>query len=184
MARYYDINKLKQMVEAKADTLIEGKEAFLCVAKWLDLLPGIDVAPKSEVERLEHLGAELSKEVADLQDALKCEKETNAHLCEEYMSAMREVEAMQRSFGEKLEVAEALIATLNKTTNNARQEVARGIFGEIKKAIKEEALDYCNCFEKAEFPESREYYKTKQDTAMFLYMKIDHLEKKYAEGKE
>lgn len=75
--------------------------------------------------------AELSKEVADLQDALKCEKETNDHLCEEYMSAMREVEAMQRSFGEKLEIAEALIATLNKTTNNAKQEVAREIFERV-----------------------------------------------------
>lgn len=47
--------------------------------------------PRAEVERLEHLRAELSKEVADLQDALKCEKETNAHLCGEYMSAKTEV---------------------------------------------------------------------------------------------
>lgn len=92
-----------------------------------------DVAPRAEVDRLERLRAELSKEVADLQDAIKCEKETNDHLCEEYMSAMREVEAMQRSFGEKLEVAEALIATLNKTTHNARQEVAREIFDEIER---------------------------------------------------
>jgi predicted transcriptional regulator len=46
---------------------------------------------KAEVERLEHLRAELSKEVADLQDALKCEKETNAHLCGEYISAKAEV---------------------------------------------------------------------------------------------
>lgn len=50
MARYYDIDKLKSMVEAKAETLIVGKEAFLCVAKWLDLLPGIDAVPKSESE--------------------------------------------------------------------------------------------------------------------------------------
>ena len=47
--------------------------------------------PMAEVERLEHLRAELSKEVADLQDALKCEKETNAHLCGEYISAKSEV---------------------------------------------------------------------------------------------
>ena len=40
---------------------------------------------------MEHLRAELSKEVADLQDALKCEKETNAHLCGEYISAKSEV---------------------------------------------------------------------------------------------
>ena len=43
MARYYDIDKLKEMIEAKADTLIEGKGAFLCVAKWLELLPPADV---------------------------------------------------------------------------------------------------------------------------------------------
>lgn len=43
MARYYDMDKLKEMIEAKAGTLIEGKEAFLCVAKWLDLLPPADV---------------------------------------------------------------------------------------------------------------------------------------------
>lgn len=29
---------------------------------------------------------ELTDEVSDLQDELKCEKETNAHLCAEYMS--------------------------------------------------------------------------------------------------
>ena len=45
MARYYDMDKLKALIEAKADTLVEGKEAFLYVAKWLDLLPHEDVAP-------------------------------------------------------------------------------------------------------------------------------------------
>lgn len=45
MARYYDMDKLKALIEAKADTLVEGREAFLYVAKWLDLLPHEDVAP-------------------------------------------------------------------------------------------------------------------------------------------
>ena len=58
------------------------------------------------------------------------------------------------------------------------------IFGEMKKAIKEEVRDYCNSFEKAETHEFQEYFKTKQNTAIFLYMKIDHLEKKYTEGGE
>lgn len=44
IARYYDIDKLKALIEAKADTLLEGKEAFLYVSKWLDLLPHKDVA--------------------------------------------------------------------------------------------------------------------------------------------
>ena len=46
--------------------------------------------PRTEVERLEHLRAELSKEVADLKDELMCEKETNAHLCGEYMASKSE----------------------------------------------------------------------------------------------
>lgn len=53
-ARYHDIDKLADMIRAKADTLIEGKEAFLYVAKWLDQLPPADVVPKSEVDNLEY----------------------------------------------------------------------------------------------------------------------------------
>ena len=55
------------------------------------------------------------------------------------------------------------------------------IFADIKKAVKEEALNFCEKFEGAEMPEMREYFRTKQNTAIFLYMKIDHLEKKYTE---
>ena len=43
MSRHIDIDKLKEMIEAKADTLIEGKQAFLYISKWLDLLPIADV---------------------------------------------------------------------------------------------------------------------------------------------
>lgn len=43
MSRYIDADKLSEMIQAKADTLIEGKEAFLYVAKWLELLPPADV---------------------------------------------------------------------------------------------------------------------------------------------
>ena len=51
MARYYDLDKLGEMIEAKADTLVGGKEAFLYVAGWLKLLPADDVAPRAEVAR-------------------------------------------------------------------------------------------------------------------------------------
>lgn len=61
MPRYYDKDKLKEMIEAKADTLIEGKEAFLFVAKWLDLLPPADVVPRAEVEDLRELNNNLLK---------------------------------------------------------------------------------------------------------------------------
>ena len=43
MARYYDLDKLSKLIEAKADTIIAGKEAMLYVAKWLNLLPAADV---------------------------------------------------------------------------------------------------------------------------------------------
>ena len=43
MNRYIDADALTRMIEAKADTLIEGKEAFLYVAKWLEFLPSADV---------------------------------------------------------------------------------------------------------------------------------------------
>ena len=43
MARYYDLDKLSKMIEAKADTMLEGKGAMLYVAKWLNLLPTADV---------------------------------------------------------------------------------------------------------------------------------------------
>lgn len=72
---------------------------------------------------------------------------------------------------------DALVASRIKT----EIEVAREIFRDVKKAIKEEVRDYCKGFENMETPEMQEYYKTKQNTAIYLYMKIDHIEKKYTE---
>ncbi len=43
MARYYDLDKLSKLIEAKADTMLEGKGTMLYVAKWLNLLPTADV---------------------------------------------------------------------------------------------------------------------------------------------
>lgn len=46
MSKYYDLDKLKELIEAKAETLIgDGAIAFHAVGKWLDLLPAADVAP-------------------------------------------------------------------------------------------------------------------------------------------
>ena len=42
MSKYVDMDKLKEMIEAKADTLIEGKQAFNYVSKWLDIIPSVD----------------------------------------------------------------------------------------------------------------------------------------------
>ena len=53
MARYIDIDLLKEMIEAKADTVINAKQQFHYIAGWLDHLPPADVVPKSEVENLQ-----------------------------------------------------------------------------------------------------------------------------------
>ena len=106
-----------------------------------------DVVPKSEVERLEHLRAELSKEVADLQDALKCEKETNKHLNEEYISAQKEIARLEKaslpSYCQAVSEEEAI--KIGK--EYGRAGVAREIFEEIEKTfIDSAALPDCARF--------------------------------------
>ena len=54
MAEYINKDTLMSMINAKADTLIEGKEAFLYVAKWLDLLPTADVVEVVRCEKCKH----------------------------------------------------------------------------------------------------------------------------------
>ena len=44
MPKYIEVDMLADMIEAKANTLVEGKEAFLYMCKWLDYLPAADVA--------------------------------------------------------------------------------------------------------------------------------------------
>lgn len=43
MSRYIDVDKLSEMIEARAETLVEGKEAFYYIANWLNKLPPTDV---------------------------------------------------------------------------------------------------------------------------------------------
>ena len=43
MARYIDVDNLAEMINARAEMLVEGKEAFFCVAGWLNKLPTADV---------------------------------------------------------------------------------------------------------------------------------------------
>lgn len=69
MARYIDMDKLSKMIEAKADTLIEGKEAFLYIAKWLNLLPSADVVPKSDI-----LPCKIGDEVYGVREFKHCKR--------------------------------------------------------------------------------------------------------------
>lgn len=79
-----------------------------------------------------------------------------------------EVEAMQRLYGEKLEVAEALIATLNKT----KSEVAREIFEEIEEAI-----------EKCKYNQSTPFGIEERYNPYAIIKQVAKLKKKYTEEK-
>lgn len=43
MPRYIDADKLRDMICAKAETVLNGKEVFYYIAKWLEFLPPADV---------------------------------------------------------------------------------------------------------------------------------------------
>ena len=43
MSRYIDADKLSEMIKARAETLVEGKEAFYYIANWLNKLPPANV---------------------------------------------------------------------------------------------------------------------------------------------
>lgn len=77
-------------------------------------------------------------EIADLQDTLKCEKETNAHLNGEYLSLMKESES-QKAEIERLTIdLEAMRGAANSYKmhyEKAKSEVAREIFAEIEQII-------------------------------------------------
>ena len=47
MSRYIDVDKLSEMIEARAKTLVEGKEAFYYIANWFNKLPPADVTEVS-----------------------------------------------------------------------------------------------------------------------------------------
>lgn len=54
MSRYIDADILIGMIEAKADTLIQGKEAFQYIAKWIELLPKADVVEVVRCKECKH----------------------------------------------------------------------------------------------------------------------------------
>lgn len=41
--RYIDADALAEMIRAKGDTMLDGKQIFLYIAKWLEFLPPADV---------------------------------------------------------------------------------------------------------------------------------------------
>ena len=65
MARYIDIDKLSEMIYAKADTVLRGKEAFLYIAKWLELLSPVDIAD-NRAEAITEFAERLKKQVGNI----------------------------------------------------------------------------------------------------------------------
>lgn len=79
MPRYYDMDKLAEMAQTKADTLLPpGNIAFSSVVKWLDLLPAADVAPRAEVaseifEEIEKIIEKHHSECYEYEDGDECD---------------------------------------------------------------------------------------------------------------
>lgn len=68
MSRYIDADKLIGMIEAKADTLIQGKEAFQYIAKWIELLPKADVVEVVRCKECKHYNGEFCGEIYYIMD--------------------------------------------------------------------------------------------------------------------
>lgn len=58
MNRYIDVDEFKEMIEARAEMLVEGKEAFYYIANWLNKLPPADVVEIVRCKDCRHYVAE------------------------------------------------------------------------------------------------------------------------------
>ena len=54
MARYIDVDKLGEMINARAEMLVEGKEAFFYISDWLNKLPTADVVEVVRCQNCKH----------------------------------------------------------------------------------------------------------------------------------
>ena len=171
--RYIDadalIKKIYPMGIGDGKYTINAKAVKLAI----DNIPTSDVVPRSEVEELTRENESLAKTVNEASELIR-------KLRSKVEESKTEVEELKAIIADH----KASEERLEELYSNAKAEVAREIFGDVKKAIKEEVRDYCSGFESMETPEMQEYYKTKQNTAIYLYMKIDYLEKKYTEEKK
>ena len=77
----------------------------------------------AERARLTEENERLNKEVADLQDELKCEKETNAHLCSQYMSENHLRHQVEEMLANGMSVVKA--NTVRKMQERFNEKVAK-----------------------------------------------------------
>lgn len=82
-------NKYEQVIKA-LDCCRDFGDCSLCPYERATYGDELDCTENLHTDALSIIIRQ-NAEIADLQDALKCEKETNDHLCGEYMSAKSEV---------------------------------------------------------------------------------------------
>lgn len=189
MPRYYDMDKLAEMVRAKADTLIEGKEAFLYVAKWLDKLPAADVVPKSEVDGLEYKLAGIMHSVDKWLEGDELEKDEVNRAITMREKTLRLIETANAEI-ERLRKENEILSRnadtafqdgLNEAQDlykeQIKAEVARVIFAEIRNIILDDSNDSDETMAYDE--QAAAYYEAE---FCRIVEQIKQLEKKYTEG--
>ena len=145
--------------------------------KELDYVPTADVVPKSEVERLE-------KEVADLQDALKCEKETNNHLSDEYISAQKEIARLKKASLPSYCQAVSEEKAIKIGKEYGRAEVANEIFAEIENFLLRIVGEFDKALDKAIREDKyglASLCSDEKNLVITLKIAIAELKKKYTE---
>lgn len=129
------------------------------IRKDVDNIPAADVVSKSEV--------------ADLQDALKCEKETNKHLNDEYIALIKE--------NEKLTINMNAYGLAAKTLKEEKDALAMEIFEGIAEIFNKRIAFYTDMAKQSKFTE-KHYAETMIKNCEIYLQEIAELKKKYTEG--
>lgn len=157
------------------------------IAKCLELVyQAAYVLTKSEVERLR-------SENADLQDALKCQVETNARLSGEYLSLMKESESQKAEIERLSKLNEEILMDhrfdrrpggdcWNDVIEKAKTKVANEIFAEFDLHIRKAVEGW-----KKQLKFEIEKYKmdmimARLDAFGYCIYVLNNLEQKYTEG--
>lgn len=162
MARYIDADALMEMckrqIECEWNTIAAPSnwaEAFQDFSDLVEQTPTADVAPKSEVERLEE---ELSKANADVKNYMKVAEYQQSLSVKRYHEIKRlkeDIERLEKTLDEYEETS---------GLKQAKAEFAREIFAEIQTALEYEYMSYLRAYDYT------------------LQTRIDELKEKYTEG--
>lgn len=174
LIRYAEKQKIiiKDGTSAAEAVRIQGNAFRRCV----ETCPTAEVVPKSEVERLR-------SENADLQDALNCQVETNAHLSGEYLALMKESES-QKAEIERLTVnmnAYGLAAKRLAEEKNNIVESMDGIIVALQESVNIEDALGRECYENGDM-EGYHIHQYAEDKFESLVIAISLLRAQYMKG--